>query len=216
MIIMQNKSVLTDAPVVTVESTIAPSVEPVQFFSGIDMWDTYIPDHAAMIHLAEFSDIIESGHPNTMYVPAIKQLFKRGYRVDLDWRAEYGNVGCIAQPGSPNAWTYEDKDYRLKIYEPHEIKSNGQTITAYTPFPCRTYPSGYLESYKNSFVIKVSFRFEPDYINAIKACYVEIKNGLAVMKAKRQDKAPEIPKKDFRLEKKLNKLVHKYEHKHNK
>lgn len=113
------------------------------------------------------------------FVNAIRYFFDNGYRVDLDYRPEY-----------EDSWPYASNDFRGTIHK-REVKIiDGKEVMVCTPFPLRVYPEGPVSAFKDSYVIKISFRYKDNYENAMRAFYHETKWGLIVMKIPRGERVP--------------------------
>jgi hypothetical protein len=100
------------------------------------------------------------------YVKACKYLIESGFRIDLDYRPSY-----------IEEWTRE-LQYKIEFHKPTVYKG----ITQYVPFPLRDEP---IEEYKDSAVIRVSFKHELEFGNAMRGLHAFRNFGLVVMKKKR-------------------------------
>ena len=155
-----------------------------------ELWNDRVPTIEIYNHLMCFGESVQS---DNKYVPAIQQLIRQGYRIDLDWKPSYDDDKSN-EFWAPSLYDVERRDYRLMVHSKSVYK--GQVN--YTPFPLRTYPNGPLESmYKDSYVIKVSFRYQSEFENSMRALFNEIKWGLVVLKAKKEPKVQ--PKKEISL-----------------
>ena len=146
-----------------------------------ELWNDSVPTIEVYNALVRFGETVKS---DDKYVDAIQQLIRQGYRVDLDWKQSYDDDKSN-EFWEPSIYDVERRDYRLMVHKKTEYK--GQINC--TPFPLKTYPIGSLESiYKESYVIKVSFRYHSEFENTMRALYNEIKWGLVVIKAKKEPK----------------------------